>query len=186
MYIYNIYNYVLLLYICIVVIYCYISYIHMLLAAKSKCTHAVFSRNVPYSKTKAKETNPRNLPEGETFTIRASQHWSCHPNPHACRVEAQQLTQGIMSRGIRKYSKEGNVYDSRFTIIRSLCGKNPVKNLGKTDVSLGPSQFKSCSQTSLRASASLLCVTGFFKKISHPLETAEILCLPPQPPTSML
>ena len=29
-------------------------------------------------------------------------------------------------------------------------------------------------------------LTGFFKKNSHPLETAEILCLPPQPPTSML
>ena len=28
--------------------------------------------------------------------------------------------------------------------------------------------------------------TGFFKKNSHPLETAEIPCLPPQPPTSML
>lgn len=145
----------------------------MLIATKSKCTHAVFSRNVPYSKTKAKEANPRNLSEGETFTIPASQHWSCHPNPHACRVEAQQLTQGIMSRGIRKYSKEGNVYDSRFTIIRSLSGKNPVKNLGKTDVSLGPPQFKSCSQTSLRASASLLCVIlcerleSAFKGLQH-------------------
>ena len=28
--------------------------------------------------------------------------------------------------------------------------------------------------------------TGFFKKNSHPQETTEIPCLPPQPPTSML
>ena len=29
-------------------------------------------------------------------------------------------------------------------------------------------------------------LTGFFKKNSHPQETTEIPCLPPQPPTSML
>ena len=29
-------------------------------------------------------------------------------------------------------------------------------------------------------------ITGFFKKNSHPQETTEIPCLPPQPPTSML
>ena len=28
--------------------------------------------------------------------------------------------------------------------------------------------------------------TGFFKKNSHPQETTEIPCLPPQPPASML